>query len=59
VNKDEQLERFLEHFEQALDGMSCWLDDFLMRLVHSHFELDIDKAVKYLQVRTPFNICDG
>lgn len=41
---------FLQHYDQALSNMSCWLDDFQLRLVNSQFEIDIDKAFQDIQV---------
>jgi len=45
------IQDFLQHYEQTLTDMSCWIDDFQLRLVISQFELDIDKALKDIQVR--------
>ena len=46
----ELVQDFSRCYEQALTDMSCWIDDFQLRLVISQFELDIDKALQDTQV---------
>lgn len=41
---------FSQCYEQALTDMSCWIDDFQLRLAISQFELDVDKALQDSQV---------
>ena len=42
---------FSSHYDQALSNMSCWLDDFQLRLVNLQFEINIDKALQDVQVQ--------
>jgi len=47
----QQRQSFLQLYDQALSNMSCWLDDFHLRLVNSQFEIDIDKALQEVKVQ--------
>jgi len=44
------VEDFSQRYQQALTDMSCWIDDFQLRLVISQSELSIDKALQHIQV---------
>jgi len=43
-------EVFSHHYDRVLSHMSCWLDDFQLRLVNSQFELDVHKILRDMQV---------
>jgi len=47
----QQAQDFTRYYEQALCNMSCWRDDFQLRLLNQRFEVSISNALEEVQVR--------
>jgi len=47
----QQAQDYLLHYNQSLSNMSCWLDDFQLRLATSQYDIDINKALHEVQVQ--------